>query len=427
MLIDQFRKWVSATIAVLLVVHSLQAQEKGDWTQFRGPAGIGASQEKGLPTKWSPEENIAWKVPLPGAGASSPVLIGQKIFLSCYSGYGVPGEEGDPMKLERKVVCLDRKDGKTIWTKSVPGKLPEQPPGRNPGYAASTLAVDAERVYAFFGKSGVHAFDHQGKPLWAAAVGDEIHGFGSGASPVIYKDVVIVNACVESGSLIGFNKKTGKEVWRAKGIVESWCTPVLVEAAKGKFELVLPMAGKIVAYDPQSGKELWTCATGIDSYVVPSVVAAEGVVYMIGGRPSASLAVRAGGKGDVTDSHRIWTARHGAIVTSPVYHEGHLYWINDQGIAYVVEGKTGKVVVEKRLSEGGGELWGSPLLADGKVYFFFRGGGSSLVLAAKPKFETVAVNDSLDHWSVNFEGSPIPSAGQLLVRSNRDLYCLGKK
>lgn len=114
-------------------------------------------------------------------------------------------------------------------------------------------------------------------------------------------------------------------------------------------------------------------------------------------------------------------------MTSPVYHDQHLYWMSDDGIAYCADCKTGKVVVQERLADRAGELWGSPLLADGKLYYFFRGGGGSLVLAAQPQFQILAANDGLDHWSVNFEGSPIPSQGQLLIRSNGDLYCLGKK
>jgi outer membrane protein assembly factor BamB len=390
------------------------------WPQFRGPGGLGVSADQGLPINWGPTQNLAWKVALPGKGSSSPIVVGSRVIVTCYS--------GAQDQVSRQVLCFNRADGKLLWTADVPSKLPEGRVSRGDhGYASSTPATDGERVYAFFGKSGVFAFDLNGRQLWHADVGEGVHEFGSGASLVLYKDLVIVNASVESGALIGLDAKSGKEAWREGGIVESWCTPVLVEAEKGKTELVLPMKGKLVAHDPQTGKRLWSCATGINSYVVPSAVAAEGVVYMIGGRPSGSLAVRAGGSGDVTATHRLWTAKKGAIVTSPVYHDGHLYWIGDGRIACCLDARTGNVVVEERLAGGGGEFWGSALLAEGKVYFFSHEGGASVVLAAKPKFETLAVNDRLEQWNVNFDSSPVPSSGQLLVRSNRHLFCLGKK
>jgi outer membrane protein assembly factor BamB len=158
-----------------------------DWTQFRGPGGLGVSTEKGLPTNWSGSENIVWKTDLPGAGTSSPIFVGDKIFLTCYSGYNEPGQRGGSQEdLKRQVVCLNRQTGKLVWAKEIPSKLPEQERIRDDhGYASNTPVSDGKTVFAFFGKSGVFAFDLTGKQLWHADVGDELNGWGSAASPVV--------------------------------------------------------------------------------------------------------------------------------------------------------------------------------------------------------------------------------------------------
>ena len=252
-----------------------------DWTQFRGPGGLGVSTEKGLPTTWSGSENIVWKTDLPGAGTSSPIFVGDKIFLTCYSGYNEPGQRGgDQADLKRQVVCLNRKDGKLVWAKEVPSKLPEQERIRDDhGYASSTPVSDGKTVFAFFGKSGVFAFDLTGKQLWQADVGDELNGWGSAASPVLFENLVIVNASVESDSLIALDKATGKEVWRARSINEAWNTPILLPGAGGKTELIVSIPGKVQAHDPKTGTVIWSCDSDNRTYMVPSVVAQGGIIY----------------------------------------------------------------------------------------------------------------------------------------------------
>jgi len=169
-----------------------------DWSQFRGPTQ-GVSAEKTLPTTWSATQNVVWKTALPGPGTSSPILVGDKIYLTAYSGFNVPGTPGDMNALKRHLVCLERKSGKLLWTKDVAAKLPEQEKIRDEhGYASSTPASDGKRIYCFFGKSGAKAFDLTGKELWTADVGDTLHGWGSAASPLLYENTVIINASVDS-------------------------------------------------------------------------------------------------------------------------------------------------------------------------------------------------------------------------------------
>lgn len=385
---------------------------------------MGVSQAKGLPTSWSESENLVWKTPLPGAGSSSPIVFGDHIYLTCYSGYLVPGAaRGSLEDLERNLVCLQPSDGKIVWNKAVKAKLPEESNIRDHGYAANTPVADADRVYTFFGKSGVFAFDHQGKQLWQADVGSNTHGWGTSASPILHEKLVIINASVESESLIALDRATGEEKWRARGINEAWNTPVIVKAEGGHEELIVATHGKVLAFDPSTGEQLWSCDTDITWYMVPCAVAADGVVYVLGGRSgTAALAVRTGGRGDVTSTHRLWTSNKGSNVTSPIILGKHLYWMHEKlGVAYCAKAESGELVYEKRINRAG-QIYGSALLADGRLYYLNRS-GKTFVLAAKPEFELISTND-LNDGSL-FNASPAVMDNKILLRSDKFLYCVG--
>ena len=196
----------------------------------------------------------------------------------------------------------------------------------------------------------------------------------------------------------------------------------MVTAASGREELVVPVQGNVLAFDPNSGESLWSCKTDIGWYMVPSVVAADGVVYCLGGRSGiAALAIRAGGSGDVTATHRLWTSQKGSNVSSPVYLDGHLYWAHEsRETAYCVQAATGEVVYEQRLNRAG-QFYASALLADGRLYYVSRD-GKTFVLAAKPQFEQLAVNDLSDRGL--FNASPAVAGNRLLLRSDKYLYCI---
>jgi hypothetical protein len=330
--------------------------------------------------------------------------------------------------LKRHLLQLDLATGSILWNTPVPAELPEQAGIREDhGYASSTPVVDEDRVYAFFGKSGVFAFDHNGKQLWRTGVGSNLNGWGSATSPVLYGNLLIVNASIESESLVALDKTTGKEVWRADGIKDSWHAPALMEAPGGSPEIVVAMIRRALAFDPRDGQPLWHCDTGINWYMCPTPVVENGVVYSIGGRnPNGGLAIRGGGRGDVTSSHVLWKVNKGSNVPSPILHDGHLYFAHENlGIVYCVNATTGSLVYEERLNPSPGQIYASPVLSDGRIFYTGRT-GRTLVVAAQPAFKTLADN-SLESNRGVFNSSPAISANRLLLRSNRALYCIGEK
>lgn len=404
-----------------------QGSGQPDWPQFRGTGSFGQSDAKGVPLTWGDQSNLVWKTALPGPGASSPITFGPRIFLTCFTGFATSSREpGEMTNLKRHLLCLNLADGKILWDTSVPAAQPEQDKIReNHGYASSTPVADADRVYTFFGKSGVMAFDHAGKELWKTGVGEKLNGWGSATSPVLYKDLLIVNASIESESLVALDKKTGKEVWRAGGVKDSWHAPAFVTAPDGKTEVVVAMFKKVLAFNPDNGESLWRADTGINWYMCPTPVARDGIVYSIGGRnPNGGLAIRAGGRGDITGTHVVWKVGKGSNVPSPILHEGHLYFAHENlGVFYCVNAKTGELVYEERLEPSPGQIYASPVVVDGKMYFTGRG-GRTVVIDAKPKFAKLAESTLESNRGV-FNASPAVSGNRLLLRSNRALYCIG--
>ncbi len=410
-------------LALFLVVGAVRA---ADWTQFRGPGGLGISQEKGLPLEWSATKNIAWKVDLPGAGASSPVILGDRVYVTCYSGYGMNAKEpGDMKDLRRHLVCVERKKGKVLWSKEFEPVLPEHKyagEGSYHGYAANTPTTDGERLYVFFGKSGVYCFDLDGNEKWHVSVGKNTSGWGSGASPILYKNMLIVNASVESGMVVALDKTTGKEIWKTPGISSAWNTPALIDTPEKQKELIVSVQDRVVGLNPDNGKELWR-ADGVHRYVCPSVVANDGVVYAIGGGHT-SLAVKAAGSGEVTETHELWKTKKGSNVSSPIYHNGHLYWANDHGgLVHCQEAATGKFLYSQRLEPDPGIIYSSPVLADGKLYYVSQTNGT-YVVAAEPKFQLLAHN-VIDTDKSRANASLAVSNGQLFLRTDQALYCIG--
>ncbi len=431
-----------------------------DWPGYRGPRGSGVSDDKDLPLP-AGKESVLWKVKLPGPGASGPIVSGDKLFVTCYTGYGTtitggfgkggfgkggfgkggfgkgkpdPADLAAQKKLRLVLMCFDRKKGDLLWQKDVEPKLPENTFGgmiKEHGYATSTPATDGERVYAFFGKTGVLAFDFDGKQLWHADVGANLNFFGMAASPVLCDDLLIVNASIESGALVGLDRKTGKEVWRTGNIGSSWASPVLVKTEEGKQEVVLSLPGKVAGFDPLTGKELWHCqgikVGGFAGYggTYSSPTAHRGIVYVTGGGGPGSapmtLAVRAGGRGDVDASHVLWRQKLGATYTSPVVHGDHVFLVD--GSVSCLRADTGKLIYKERLYDSRGE-YVSPVAVGDKLVVLTRFDGLFVVAAAK-EFQQLATHEFTGDRSI-FNASPASADGRLYARSNEYFYCLGK-
>ena len=427
--------------SVSLIVTNTPDKNSGSkansWTAFRGSKGDGVSESTSTPTKWSATENLLWSAKLPGPGASSPIVFEDKVFVTSYSGYG-DGSEGDLSDLKRHLVCLARDTGKVLWEAKVPSSAPEDRYSgyiTEHGYASSTPVTDGDAVYCFFGKSGVHAFDMGGKPLWNTSVGTSSGNrrWGSAASPILFGDLIIVNASEESRAVIALDKKTGKQVWKAEGRNLELCyaTPVINEIVGKKPELVLALPGEIWGLNPLTGGLKWFASTRLTGNVSPSVCITEDLAIAFGGYPNtASVAVKTGGSGDVTGSGIVWTGNKSSYVPSGVVKGKHLYWVNDRGLATCAETATGKVLYQERIGLGGGEsasrpVYGSTVLAGDTLYSVTRQGGVFVWKAAET-FTKVGLN-KIEGDETDFNPSLAISDNKLFLRSNKAIYCIGSK
>ena len=424
------KKFFVLTVTILLAANGLFAS---DWTRFRGPNGMGISDDTKLPLTWSDSRNLKWKTPLPGPGSSSPIVYGDRVFITCYSGYGIdsdnPGSQAD---LKRHLLCINRSDGKIVWNKSVDAVLPEDPYRgylREHGYASSTPITDGLRIYVFFGKTGALAFGMQGRKLWQTnlGTGSSNRKWGSAASPILYKNMVIVNASEESLAIYALDKVTGKKIWKAEGdaLELAYDTPFLANLADGRKELTISVPEEVWGLNPDTGKLIWYAEMAPNGNICPSIIGKDGIVYVFGGfRTRGSLAIRTGGKDDVTQTHVLWSSGESSYVPSPVILNGHLYWVSDLGIACCMDAKSGKLVYRERLSaRGGGKpFYASVVLANGKLYVVSRASGT-FVLDAKTHFKQLAQNQ-LESDTSDFNASPAVSNGQIFLRSNKFLYCI---
>jgi hypothetical protein len=415
-----------------------------DWLRFRGTTGTGVAPEgTSTPTKFSATQNVKWKEAIPGAGASSPIIVGDKVILTCYTGYGQDRDDiGEMDQLKRHVICYSKSDGSKLWQKDFDPHLPEDEfrgmgvPEH--GYASSTPASDGTNVYVFFGKSGVVAMDLDGNELWKANVGTGSGDkrWGSGGSPVIAGGTVVINATDESNSVIGLDKDTGKELWRNEGITNVWGTPLAVGTGDDQ-SVVISVPKEVWAMDPATGKLDWYSTNGVaDSSVSASPVLNGDNVIVMGGRSGTGVALKLGGtKGaDVTETHTVWKGKAVARIMTPVVYDGLMFGIS-RGVVTCADAATGEEVYKERLPSealgggGGGRRgpssdYSSPVVSGGNIYQVLKN-GTILVIAAKREFELVSVNKFEDDGT-EFNSTPAFSDNQMFIRSNKFLYCIGE-
>jgi outer membrane protein assembly factor BamB len=415
-----------------------------NWPQWRGPDGSGISTEKNLPIEWTPTKNIKWKTAIDGRGHSSPIVWGNKIFLTtAVEGEVVPGAKavthmnegqvflhpdsvGADHKHTFKVMALDRNTGKILWETVAWQGTPYDNRHRKSSYASSTPATDGKLVYAFFGTEGLYAYDYNGKLAWKAQLGNlGTVGMGTGTSPILFENLVIVQCDEENGEssfIVALDKKTGKEVWRTPRKVQvSWATPILVRTAK-RPELITSGTEFVISYDPATGKELWR-HKGVDSNAIPSPVANSDMVFLVAGFPAKiAMAIKLGGSGDLTGTPNVpWTYAKGtAYVPSPILYGDYLYLTTDRGILTCIDAKTGEVKYEGGRIPIPATFTASPVAFDGKILMTSED-GDTFIVKAGPKHEILGTNSVGEA----VYASPAIADGRIFIRGEKNLYCIG--
>jgi outer membrane protein assembly factor BamB len=398
----------------LMLAHSLSANTA--WNSFRGPTGRGHASAKNVPVKWDAGK-VAWKLKLKGAGQSSAVNAGDKLFLT--------GASAD--STERYLFCVDKNKGQLLWEKTI--KSPPERTHKMNSFATPTCVTDGERVVAFFGPAGIHCFDVNGKAQWSRNLGDFPGSWGTAASPIMVANKVIQNCdALGESSLIALDKYTGKTVWqteRAEKPRGGWSTPILVDAGK-REELVLNGEFGVRGYDPESGKELWFCkAFNGRGAPVPDFDGSN--LFVVNGKPGDIYAVTPGGSGDVTKSRMKWHAERtrGRDLPSPVTVNGYVLVTGMSGIATCYDAQTGKIHWSQQLPlKQRGEFAAAPMVANGLVYFTSVYGGETVVVKPGKKFEVAAQNSLGANREELFRATLSPIDGRLYARSQSTLYCI---
>jgi outer membrane protein assembly factor BamB len=383
------------------------------WARWRGPSGQGVVSGTGYPDSWSGTENVKWKVPVPGSGNSSPIVWGDRIFLTtAYDG-----------GRRLSVVAYRRSDGARIWETFAPdGRTPYGNHYKN-GFASATPATDGQRVYASFGPRGLLALDMNGKQVWHRDLGAMEAYHGTAGSPLLYKDRLILYQDQSRNSFIAaFDTRTGKTLWSTPREANvGWGTPIAVRVVDHD-EIIVNGQLRVQAYNPDTGAELWSCG-GTTYEVIPTPVVGHGMVFCSSGRAGPTLAIRPGGKGDVTRSHVAWTSPRGSpFVPSPILYGEHLYMVNDmQSIVTSFHATSGKVMWQNRLGVARREGFSaSPIAVDGKI-FFTNDEGETFVLKAGPTFELLRTN----RIGEGTLATPALVDGRWYIRTESNLFAIG--
>ena len=400
--------------AALWLVFSAATGFAEDWPQYRGPRGQGVSAEKGLPVKWGAADGVRWKTPLPGPGHSSPVVWGERVFLTAYR----PPAAGARGQL--LVLSLDKRTGRILWEREVPvAQVESVHPTNAP--ATPTPATDGRRVYVYFGSFGLVSFDFEGKKIWEKPLGPYPVEWGSASSPVLHGRLLLLNCNTDAEDfLLAVDKETGKTVWRTAHppTERSWATPFVWSTAGGD-QVVVSGSGHVKGYDPRDGRELWSVG-GMPKWVAPTPVAAHGLLYAASNsQPNFVMAIRPGGAGEVTRTHVAWRYDKSVIsAPSPLVVGEYLFAVRDGGVLTCLDAKTGAVVWQERLPARG-SYFASPVAAGGNVYLVDED-GEVTVVHAKPTFELLATNSMGERTMA----SPAISVGRIFIRTDKHLFCV---
>lgn len=384
------------------------------WPRWRGPSGQGLVAGTNFPDRWSSTENVAWKVPVPGEGNSSPIIWGDRIILTtAYDG-----------GRRLSVLALRRSDGGTLWETPVPQGRNDWVHAKN-GHASSTPATDGTRIYALFGSRGLMALDMEGRIQWRADIGPTDNYHGPAGSPLLYKDrVILYQDQARDAFVAAFDTRTGRQVWRTRREASvGWGTPIAVRVVDHD-EIIVNSQRAVQAYHPDTGKELWRC-NGMGFEVIPTPVVGHGMVFCSSGRAGPTLAIKPGGSGDVTRTHLAWSTERGSpFVPSPLLYRGQLYMVNDMAsIVTSFDAATGRSLWQGRLGVAQREGFSaSPVAVDGKV-FFTNDDGETFVLRTGPAFSLLHVNT----LGERVLASPALVGGRWYFRTESRLYAIAAR
>ena len=410
------------------------------WGRWRGPLGTGVAPAAHPPVTWSEDSNVLWKIAIPGRGMSTPVMWGNRLYLTTAVPHGdaVAASPGDdpgahnnvPPARRHKytVMAINRLDGRVLWETTVRDQQPHEATHSTGSWASHSPVTDGKRLYVSFGSAGIYAMDLDGKVLWETDLGEmqTRHTHGEGSSPALHGDSLVVNWDHQGPSFVtALDTRTGKERWRvARDEITSWSTPLVVDVA-GKSQVIISATGKVRSYDLNSGELIWEVG-GLARNVVSTPGAGHGMVYVTGSYDwQAMLAIRlAGARGDLTGSEAVvWTRdRDTPYVPSPLLHENLLCFTKHlSGILTCVEASSGKTLAGPlRLPEVGG-IFASPVAASGRIYIAGQS-GAVLVMGLGGDFPVLAINKLDD----SFSASPALVGGHLYLRGHEHLYCLAE-
>ncbi len=415
---------------------------ENNWPQWRGPLDNGISPNGNFPSEWSETKNIKWKFAVPGKGHSTPVIWGDRIYLStavetdkegqppvqkvnAKRGRGMPSTQTN--KIHKFVVmALNKSDGQVLWQTTVKEEWPKEGTHEFGSWASNSPLTDGENIYAYFGSRGLYCLDMEGTVKWERDFGqlNKRMNFGEGSSPALFGNKIVVTWDHEGQSfIIALDKKTGKDIWKVdRDEGTSWASPFIVET-NGKHQVITSATSLIRSYDLATGELIWECA-GMTANAIPQPVEANGIVYiMTGFRGNALLAIRLSeAKGNITDTDAIiWKLNQDTPYTpSPLLFEDHLYFLkSNNGILSCYDAKTGKVIYSNQRLEGMGNIFTSPVIASNKIIILGQK-GVAYVVKHGSTFEILSKNQLDD----NFNASPVVVGNQLFLRGYKNLYCI---
>ncbi|MXX75245.1 MAG: PQQ-binding-like beta-propeller repeat protein [Holophagales bacterium] len=427
---------LALSAGVALAAPPASSDVEGGWPAWRGPSRTGSAPAGNPPIEWSETQNVRWKKAMPGLGLSSPIVWGDRLYLTTAVPTGemvanprpAGRRDGIPpdQVLSYEVHALDRADGSTAWKRTVRTEAPHGSTHPDGTWASGSPVTDGDVLVAFFGSQGLYAFDLDGNELWRRDFGDMRTrlGFGEGSSPALHGDRVFVIWDHEDDSfMVSLDKKTGQEIWRRdRDEMTAWTTPLVVEHG-GRTQVITSATNRVRAYDADTGEAIWQ-ATGMTLNAIPSPVYSDGVVYLTSGfRGSKLMAVRLdGAEGDVTGTEQVvWSVdRDTPYVPSPLLHEGVIYFTkSNSGILSAFAAPTGEALYRNQRLGAVRNVYASPVGVGDRVYFTSRD-GEFLVAKAGRTFEVLAENELDDR----FDASPAIVGDEIYLRGRRNLYCI---